>query len=54
VKVAFSGGGGSLVKNLPYTAAQAVAFGLPADEALKAITLYPAQIGGRRGAAGFN
>jgi imidazolonepropionase-like amidohydrolase len=46
VKFAFSGGGGSLVKNLPYTAAQAVAFGLPADEALKAITLYPAQIAG--------
>lgn len=46
VKVAFSGGGGSLVKNLPYTAAQAVAFGLPADEALKAITLYPAQMAG--------
>lgn len=46
VKVAFSGGGGSLVKNLPYTAAQAVAFGLSADEAVKAITLYPAQIAG--------
>lgn len=46
VKIAFSGGGGSLVKNLPYTAAQAVAFGLPADEALKAITLYPAQLAG--------
>jgi imidazolonepropionase-like amidohydrolase len=46
VKLAFSGGGGSLVKNLPYTAAQAVAFGLPADEAVKAITLYPAQITG--------
>ena len=46
VKVAFSGGGGSLVKNLPYTAAQAVAFGLPADEAVKGITLYPAQIAG--------
>ena len=46
VKVAFSGGGGSLVKNLPYAAAQAVAFGLPADEAVKAITLYPAQIAG--------
>lgn len=46
VKVAFSGGGGSLVKNLPYTAAQAVAFGLSPDEALKAITLYPAQIAG--------
>jgi imidazolonepropionase-like amidohydrolase len=46
VKVAFSGGEGSLVKNLPYTAAQAVAFGLPAKEALKGITLYPAQIAG--------
>lgn len=46
VKIAFSGGGGSLVKNLPYTAAQAVAFGLPVDDAVKAITLYPAQIAG--------
>jgi imidazolonepropionase-like amidohydrolase len=46
VKIAFSGGSGSLVKNLPYTAAQAVAFGLPADEAVKAITLYPAQLVG--------
>lgn len=34
------------MKNLPYTAAQAVAFGLPAEEAVKAITLYPAQIAG--------
>ncbi len=46
VKFAFGGGGGSLVKNLPYTAAQAVAFGLSPEEALKAITLYPAQIAG--------
>ncbi|MEK7781380.1 MAG: amidohydrolase family protein, partial [Verrucomicrobiota bacterium] len=46
VKVTISGGGGSLVKNMPYTAAQAVAFGLAADEALKAITLYPAQMAG--------
>jgi len=37
---------GSLVKNLPYDAAQAVAFGLPADEALRGITLYPAQVAG--------
>jgi imidazolonepropionase-like amidohydrolase len=36
----------SLVKNLPNHAAQAVAFGLPADEALKGITLYPAQVAG--------
>lgn len=31
-------------RNLPYQAASAVAHGLPADQALKAITLYPAQI----------
>ena len=36
--------GGSDVRNLPYHAAAAAAYGLPADEALKAITLYPAQI----------
>lgn len=36
----------SLVKNLPYEAAQAVAFGYPADEALKGLTLYPAQLAG--------
>jgi imidazolonepropionase-like amidohydrolase len=46
VKLAFSGGGGALVKNLPYTAAQAVAFGLPAEAALKALTLHPAQLAG--------
>ena len=31
-------------RNLPYEAAAAVAHGLPHDEAIKAITLYPAQI----------
>lgn len=36
--------GGSDVRNLPYHAATAAAHGLPPDEALKAITLYPAQI----------
>ncbi len=36
--------GASNVRNLPNHAAVAIAFGLPADEALKAITLYPAQI----------
>jgi imidazolonepropionase-like amidohydrolase len=36
----------SLLRNLPYDAAQAVAFGLPASEALKGLTLYPAQIAG--------
>jgi imidazolonepropionase-like amidohydrolase len=36
--------GASNVRNLPYHAATAAAYGLPRDEALKAITLYPAQI----------
>jgi imidazolonepropionase-like amidohydrolase len=31
-------------RNLPYHAATAAAYGLPADEALKAVTLYPAEI----------
>jgi imidazolonepropionase-like amidohydrolase len=34
------------VRNLPYQAATAVAFGLPQEEALKAITIYPAEIWG--------
>lgn len=33
-----------LSRTLPYEAANAVPFGLPKDEALKAVTLYPAQI----------
>jgi imidazolonepropionase-like amidohydrolase len=36
--------GGTNTRNLPYEAAMAVSYGLSADEALKAITLYPAQI----------
>ena len=48
VKLIFSVGLGgeaaSVTRNLPYFAAQAVAFGLPADEALKGITLYPAEV----------
>jgi imidazolonepropionase-like amidohydrolase len=36
----------ALTKNLPYSAAQAVAFGMPEAEALKGITLYPAQLAG--------
>jgi imidazolonepropionase-like amidohydrolase len=36
----------ALTKNLPYMAAQAVAFGLPEDEALKGLTIYPAQLMG--------
>ena len=33
-------------RNLPYNAASAAAFGLPKDVALKAITIYPAEIWG--------
>jgi imidazolonepropionase-like amidohydrolase len=45
VRFCLSGSGGaSAVRNLPYHAATAVAYGLDRDEALKAITLYPAQI----------
>jgi imidazolonepropionase-like amidohydrolase len=41
------GASGSLpanIRNLPYHAATAAAYGLPPDEALKAVTLYPAEI----------
>ncbi len=31
-------------RNLPYEASMSAAFGLPKDEALKAVTLYPAQL----------
>ncbi|MBA3512785.1 MAG: amidohydrolase family protein [Pyrinomonadaceae bacterium] len=39
-----SGDNGANVRNLPYYAGMAAAFGLPKTEALKAVTLYPAQI----------
>lgn len=34
----------ALIKNLPYFAAQTIAFGLPEPDALKSITLIPAQL----------
>ena len=34
----------SSIRNIPYAAAQAVAFGLSHDEALRGLTLYPAQM----------
>ncbi len=56
VKVLFGGGPGnssaSLAKNLPYFASQAVAFGYPEDEAVRGITLYPAQLLGVDGRLG--
>ena len=39
-----SGETGAEVRNLPYTAGMAAAFGLSKDDALKAVTLWPAQI----------
>jgi imidazolonepropionase-like amidohydrolase len=45
VKFAIStGNDGAEVRDLPYHAGLAAAFGLPKEEALKAVTLYPAQI----------
>src|ERR1051325_566172 len=41
-----SGDNGPEVRDLPYHAGMAAAFGLPRDEALKAVTIYPAQIMG--------
>ncbi|MDA7951974.1 MAG: amidohydrolase family protein, partial [Pirellulaceae bacterium] len=41
-----SGGNSSKVRNLPYQAGKAVAYGLSEEEAIKAITLSPAQIFG--------
>ena len=39
-----TGDGGAEVRDLPYHAGIAGAFGLPKEEALRAVTLYPAQI----------
>jgi imidazolonepropionase-like amidohydrolase len=44
VRFCLRSSGAHQARNLPYEAAQAVAFGLPPEEALKAVTLYPAQI----------
>jgi len=46
VKFAFGTFSNEFARNLPYQAATAVAFGLPYEEALKAVTVNPAQIWG--------
>ncbi len=46
LKFAFGTFNNQFVRNLPYQAATAVAFGLPYEEALKAVTINPAQIWG--------
>jgi imidazolonepropionase-like amidohydrolase len=44
VKFCIRSAGGTNTRNLPYEAAMAVSYGLPPDEGLKSVTLYPAQI----------
>jgi imidazolonepropionase-like amidohydrolase len=46
VKIAFASYDSHNARNLPYAAGYAVAFGLPLEEALRAITLSPAEIWG--------
>jgi imidazolonepropionase-like amidohydrolase len=44
VRYCIRSAGSTNTRNLPYEAAMAVSYGLPPDEGLKAVTLYPAQI----------
>lgn len=44
VKFCIRSGGSTNTRNLPYEAAMAISYGLPPEEGLKAVTLYPAQI----------
>ncbi|HKQ74565.1 MAG TPA: amidohydrolase family protein [Blastocatellia bacterium] len=46
VRFAFQTADAAYSRNLPYQAGTSAAFGLPKDEALKAVTIYPAQIFG--------
>ncbi|MGA9772681.1 MAG: amidohydrolase family protein [Blastocatellia bacterium] len=46
VKIAFQTGDSAHVRDLPYHAGMAAAFGLSKEEALKAVTIYPAEIFG--------
>jgi hypothetical protein len=52
VKIAFGTGTAADVRKLPYHAAHSVAFGLPAEEGLKAVTLNTAEILGLAGRIG--
>jgi len=52
VKIAFSSSSASAAKDLPYHAAKAAAFGLDRAEALKAVTINPAEIFGVAGKMG--
>ena len=52
IQIAFASFDASRARRLPYQAANAVAYGLPYDDALKAVTLYPAQMLGLAGELG--
>ena len=52
VLFALSAGGATNVRILPYQAGTASAFGLPKEEALRSVTLYPARILGVEGRLG--
>jgi len=56
IKFCIAGSGGSFdaahERNLPYQAATAAAYGLPKEEALKSVTIYPAEILGVSDRAG--
>jgi imidazolonepropionase-like amidohydrolase len=52
VKIAFQTLDSAHVRDLPYNAGMAAAFGLPKEEALKAVTIYPAEIFGVAGQIG--
>lgn len=46
IKVAFGSFGAQFARNLPYEAGQSVAYGLPPEEGLRAVTMNPAEIFG--------
>ncbi|MGB8476319.1 MAG: amidohydrolase family protein [Candidatus Acidiferrum sp.] len=52
VKIAFGSFDNSFARRLGQQAANAVAYGLPYDDALKAVTIYPAQLFGLSGEVG--
>jgi imidazolonepropionase-like amidohydrolase len=52
VRFCIRSAGTANTRNLPYEAAMAASYGLPPEEALKAVTLYPAQILGVAGRLG--
>lgn len=52
IKIAFASFGAQFARNLPYQAGQAIAFGLPPEAGLRAVTLNAAEIFGVAGQVG--